>query len=79
MFAKIYESEKLGQILVTKEYDAEEDTAKIAITLERNDVLVKFSIGVNSSEAQEELFKFMDLQRAETIIQEVLPPEVLNS
>lgn len=73
MFAKIYDSEKLGQILVTKEFDSENDELKVAFTLELDEVQVKICIGVSSEEAQQDLFNETDLAKAERIITDILP------
>lgn len=76
MFAKIYESEKIGQILITKEYNTEEDTSTVVITFEFQNMLIKTSIGVNTEEQQIELFDSMDLKKAEDTILEVVPFDI---
>lgn len=78
MFAKIYESQTLGQILVVKDYDSESDELKVSFTLELDEVQVKFSIGVTTEEAQADLFNAMNLETAERIIRDILPNEMLE-
>lgn len=78
MFAKIYESQTLGQILVVKDYDSESDELKVSFTLELDEVQVKFSIGVTAEEAQADLFNAMNLETAERIIRDILPNEMLE-
>lgn len=76
MFAKILDSEKLGQILVTKEYNSEEDASVVVITFEHQEMLIKTSIGVNSVEQQLEVFEAIDLKKAEDILRDVMPFEI---
>lgn len=78
MFAKIYDSEKLGQILVTKEFDTEKEELKVTFTLELKEVQVKFSIGVSSEEDQADLFDKMNLETAERIAGDIIPDELIE-
>lgn len=78
MFAKLFESETLGQILVMKDYDSENDEFKVSFTVELQDVQVKFSVGSYSEQTQEEVFNKMTLESSENVIREILPPELLE-
>lgn len=72
MFAKILDSEKYGQILVTKEYDSEEDALVVAISFEFESTIVKFSLAWHTKEDQEAVFNGTDLEKAEETIETVL-------
>lgn len=77
MFAKLFESETLGQILVMKEFDSDNDEFKVAFIIELQDVQVKFSVGSYSEKSQEEVFNKMTLESSENIIREILPEEMI--
>lgn len=73
MFAKIYDSEKLGQILITKEYNSEDDLEVVIITFEFNEILIRSTIGCTTTEQQEEIFNDTDLSKALALLENVLP------
>lgn len=72
MFAKIYVSEKVGQILITKEYDTEEKNYLINLTFENENCLIKIGIGSEKEESQIKAFEELNAQRAEEVIMEII-------
>lgn len=77
MFAKLFDSQTLGQILVMKDYDSDNEEFKITFTVEIQDVRAEFSIGVATEDARDKAFNEMTLESSENIIKEVLPDGML--
>lgn len=73
-FAKIHNSEKFGQILVTKQFDPEDEEYKITVWFEHeNKALITIAIHAEETEEAENIFNKMDLTESENLINRILP------
>lgn len=79
MFAKIHDSDVLGQILVTKEWDSTEESSNVVIAFEHQEMMFRMAIGTKTPEAQEEVFQAMDLARSEATIKEAMPIDIFEA
>ena len=71
-FAKIHQSESHGQILITKEYEADDEEYKITLWVELKKMLFKVSFSSPVEESATELFTNLTLEESETIINNLL-------
>ena len=73
-FAKIHNSEKFGQILITKQFEPEDEEYKITVWFEYEDkILITVAIHAEKTEEAENIFNKMDLTESENLINKLLP------
>lgn len=68
MFAKIHESPEKGQILITREYDPDEDKFKITLWFEYEEMMMKISFGHEDKAKSDEVFEWLTLEESEKLI-----------
>ncbi|MDR7797377.1 hypothetical protein RIU44_08910 [Riemerella anatipestifer] len=68
-FAILHDTEKHGQILITKEYDLEDKFYKITYQFELEGVMPVFSLNIKSRKKANKVFK--ELENKETAISEI--------
>ena len=73
IFAKLFELHDLHeyQVLVTKEYDPEDDTFKIVQTIDFEDVRPSLSLGFKDENKCNEYFDAYDKERAMIFLKEI--------
>ncbi|WP_407517252.1 hypothetical protein [Elizabethkingia anophelis] len=73
-FAKIHDSYEFGQILVTKQFNPEDEEYKITVWFEHEGkALLQVAICVKETEEAETIFAKMDLRESENLINRIFP------